>query len=102
MLLRIEWGSLVELCTLPGIGPKKAEAIIAAREKRRFTRVTQLLRVKGIGLKTIEDALTMRARVLGAFERAEATELADRAIDASIVQPRTAQRIEIDLAQRAA
>ena len=45
--------SVQELCTLPGIGPKKAEAIIGLREKRPFTRVTQLLLVKGIGPKTL-------------------------------------------------
>lgn len=43
-----------ELCTLPGIGPKKAEAIIALREKRPLTRLTQLLLVRGIGKKTLE------------------------------------------------
>jgi competence protein ComEA len=43
-----------QLCTLPGIGPKKAEAIIAFREKQPFTRVTQLLRVRGIGMRTLE------------------------------------------------
>lgn len=42
-----------ELCTLPGIGPKKAEAIIAFRERKAFTRVTQLLLVRGIGVKTL-------------------------------------------------
>lgn len=42
-----------ELCTLPGVGPKKAEAILELRKKRRFTRVTQLLEVKGIGQKTL-------------------------------------------------
>lgn len=39
---------------LPGIGPKKAEAIIALRGRRPFTRVTQLLEVRGIGKKTLE------------------------------------------------
>ncbi len=53
---RVELNSadVEELCTLPGIGPKKAEAIIAYREQRRFTRVTQLLRIRGIGTKTLE------------------------------------------------
>lgn len=46
--------SVEELCTLPGIGPKKAEAIIARRKKHPYTRVTQLLQVKGIGRKTLE------------------------------------------------
>jgi competence ComEA-like helix-hairpin-helix protein len=43
-----------QLCTLPGIGPKKAEAIVTLREKQRFVRPTQLLRVKGIGPKILE------------------------------------------------
>jgi competence ComEA-like helix-hairpin-helix protein len=43
-----------ELCTLPGIGPKKAEAIVRLRSQHRFVRVTQLLQVKGIGRKTLE------------------------------------------------
>lgn len=49
-----------ELCTLPGIGRKKAEAIIALRERRPFTRVTQLLQIKGIGHKTL---LKLKPRV---------------------------------------
>jgi competence protein ComEA len=43
-----------ELCTLPGIGRKKAEAIVALRDRRPLTRVTQLLQVKGIGHKTLQ------------------------------------------------
>jgi competence protein ComEA len=43
-----------ELCTLPGIGPKKAEAIVQLRLRHRFVRLTQLLQVKGIGRKTLE------------------------------------------------
>ncbi len=39
---------------LPGVGPRKAEAIIELRRKRPFSRVTQLLEVKGIGKKTLE------------------------------------------------
>lgn len=46
--------SAEELCTLPGIGPKKADAILALRHKKPFTRVTQLLQVKGIGPKTLD------------------------------------------------
>lgn len=45
---------VTELQGLPGIGPKKAEAIVALRERRPFTRVTQLLEVRGIGKKTLE------------------------------------------------
>jgi competence protein ComEA len=42
-----------ELCTLPGIGAKKAKAIMALRTKQPFLRVTQLLQVKGFGPKTL-------------------------------------------------
>jgi len=41
-----------ELIALPGIGPSRAEAIIAEREKRRFRRVEDIMRVPGIGRKT--------------------------------------------------
>lgn len=42
-----------QLQELPGIGPKKAAAIVALRQRRPFTRVTQLLEVRGIGKKTL-------------------------------------------------
>jgi competence protein ComEA len=45
--------SVDELCELPGIGPKKAAAIVEQRQRRRFTRVSQLLLVRGIGRKTL-------------------------------------------------
>jgi competence protein ComEA len=41
-----------ELVKLPGIGPSRAQAIIEAREKRRFRRVEDIMRVPGIGRKT--------------------------------------------------
>jgi competence protein ComEA len=50
-----------ELCTLPGIGKKKAEAIVALRERKPFTRVTQLLQIKGIGPRTLQR---MRPRLV--------------------------------------
>jgi competence protein ComEA len=43
-----------ELQRLPGIGPKLAAAIVAAREKKPFASVDELRRVKGIGPKTLE------------------------------------------------
>ncbi len=43
-----------QLENLPGIGPKKAEAIVELRRKKPFTRVTQLLLVRGIGRRTLD------------------------------------------------
>lgn len=44
-----------ELETLPGIGPKLAEAIIAYREQQRFASVEDLQNVRGIGAKRLAD-----------------------------------------------
>lgn len=43
------------LCRLPGIGKKRAQAILALRDKLggRFKNLSQLLRVKGIGPKAL-------------------------------------------------
>ncbi|MGC4066929.1 MAG: helix-hairpin-helix domain-containing protein [Polyangiaceae bacterium] len=49
-----------ELRKIPGIGPKRAEAILALRTKlKRFKRASELLRVKGIGPKSL---VRMQAR----------------------------------------
>jgi competence protein ComEA len=47
---------IAELRRLPGIGAKRAEAILALRAKLggRFKRITDLLRVKGIGTKGLK------------------------------------------------
>jgi competence protein ComEA len=46
--------SEVELTQLPGIGPSRARAILALRQRlTRFRAVEDLLRVKGIGRKTL-------------------------------------------------
>jgi len=55
-----------DLRHLPGIGPKRADAIVALRAKLggRFKRVSDLLRVKGIGakgLKKIEPRVVLDA-----------------------------------------
>ncbi len=43
-----------ELTKLPRVGPKRAQAIVALRQKLgRFRRPTDLLRVRGIGRKTL-------------------------------------------------
>lgn len=52
-----------ELAQLPGIGPTRAQAIIAERDKRRFRRVEDILRVPGIGRKTfgrIRDSIRVQ------------------------------------------
>jgi competence protein ComEA len=52
-----------ELVRLPGIGPSRAEAIVAEREKRRFRRIEDIMRVPGIGRKTfarIRDSIRVR------------------------------------------
>jgi len=51
------------LVTLPGIGPSRAKAIIAQREKRPFRRVEDIMRVPGIGRKTflrIRESIRVR------------------------------------------
>jgi len=45
--------SVEVLRELPGIGRRRAEAIVALRARRPFSRVSQLLLVKGIGSKTL-------------------------------------------------
>jgi len=52
-----------ELVQLPGIGPTRAQAIVAARKKRRFRRIEDILRVPGIGRKTfgrIRDSIRVQ------------------------------------------
>ena len=51
-----------DLRKLPGIGPKKAQAILALRQKlKKFSRAEDLLRVKGIGRKKLAK---LRPRLL--------------------------------------
>jgi competence protein ComEA len=50
--------SAEELTRLPGVGPKRAEAIVALRIKlKRFRQLTDLLRVKGIGPRGLKRML---------------------------------------------
>ena len=47
-----------ELQRLPGVGAKRAEAILALRERLgRFRHASDLLRVKGIGRRSLERML---------------------------------------------
>jgi competence protein ComEA len=41
------------LALLPGIGPAKAVAILAYRKRRPFRTVDELVRIKGLGRKTV-------------------------------------------------
>jgi competence protein ComEA len=52
-VVNLNAASAEELERLPGIGPSRAQAILALRTQlTRFTRLEQLLRVKGIGRAT--------------------------------------------------
>ncbi len=58
--------SVDELCLLPGVGPKRAQSIVDLRTKLggRFKRLSDLLRLKGIGpkgLKKIEAKAVLDA-----------------------------------------
>ena len=50
--ININEAGVDELVALPGIGPSRAQAIIAERNKRRFRRIEDIMRVPGIGRKT--------------------------------------------------
>jgi competence protein ComEA len=61
-VVNIQTATVEELQLLPGIGPSKAEAIVAHRERRAFRRVQDILRVRGIGRGTfrrIRDMITV-------------------------------------------
>jgi competence protein ComEA len=51
-VVNIQTASVEELQRLPGIGPSKAAAIVAARQTQPFRRVEDILRVRGIGRAT--------------------------------------------------
>lgn len=53
LMVNLNTATEEELGHLPGIGPSKAAAIVAYRARgRRFRRVEELMRVRGIGRST--------------------------------------------------
>jgi competence protein ComEA len=53
LLVNLNTATADELQRLPGVGPAKAELIIARRKARPFRTVEELVRVKGIGRKML-------------------------------------------------
>lgn len=51
-VVNIQTASAEQLQLLPGIGPSKAQAIVAHREHRAFRRVEDIMRVRGVGRAT--------------------------------------------------
>lgn len=59
-LININQATVGELMTLPGIGPKKAEAIIQYRSERgSFASTEAIMEVSGIGQKTYEQLASL-------------------------------------------
>jgi len=56
-VININTASHEQLELLPGIGPGKSEAIVAYRVKKPFKDPRHLVRVKGIGRKTLKRIL---------------------------------------------
>jgi competence protein ComEA len=50
--VNLNTATTAELQRLPGVGPARAEAIVAYRERRPFRRIEELMRIRGIGRKT--------------------------------------------------
>ncbi|MCY4659653.1 MAG: helix-hairpin-helix domain-containing protein [Acidobacteria bacterium] len=52
-LVDLNRGTLAELDTLPGVGPRTAQRIVEYREENGgFTRLEELMNVRGIGERT--------------------------------------------------
>jgi|GEM_PF-2954011 len=56
-VVNINTATEAELCYLPGIGPKKAIAIVNLRKQKLFKSPKEIVRVKGIGRKSLQKLL---------------------------------------------
>jgi len=56
-VVNINTATVDQLMMLPGIGPSKAAAIVAYRSKKPFKQPRHLIRVRGIGRKTLGQVL---------------------------------------------
>lgn len=54
-VVNINSATAEELSYLPGVGPARAQAIVAQRQKQKFARKEQLLNVSGIGPKSLSE-----------------------------------------------
>lgn len=50
--VNLNTASVRELVVLPGMGPKRARALIELRERRRLSHARQVQRIRGVGPKT--------------------------------------------------
>lgn len=53
VLIDLNSATEAQLLSVPGLGPKKVQAILSSRAKRAFRSLWQLRKVKGIGRKTV-------------------------------------------------
>lgn len=58
-VVNIQTATADQLQLLPGIGPSKAQAIVAHREHRAFRRVEDIMRVRGVGRATFRRLRSM-------------------------------------------
>lgn len=60
-VVNINTATAEELKLLPGVGTTRAQAIIAARQRRPFRRTREIMRVRGIGRATYRRLASMLA-----------------------------------------